>query len=329
MNCSNLTASCVNGSLTGDGACFAECCGVSCDDGISCNSIEIKYKCAGKYYHALATASADKRCGSLGSGWAKCSSDSNSNSGSGPTESWCWDGGCYDDQTEAQNAADAACESAQAACPDKDDINLNWHNMSCSGSADGGTADCPCPSTPFRGIKIKNQPITIQASGSCNPCYDVTITITTDYSCGIKKSRSGDDYYIPIADGCCCDGQDPAQVYASLSGGSSCELSLSWTSQSISPGDNIPFPSLSSGSGGGGNGANGGGGGGESKCSCSECSKECGSGSALWKKRLVGNKIKIQLNKEELANRLNNVLKFKIAKRAKRNGDGSRDIHTK
>ena len=47
------------------------------------------------------------------------------------------------------------------------------------------------------------------------------------------------------------------------------------------------------------------------------------------KKRLVGNKIKIQLNKEELANRLNNVLKFKIAKRAKRNGDGSRDIHTK
>lgn len=43
MSDCNLTATCVNGVWTGDGACFVNCCDVPCPD--SCDSVEFVYLC--------------------------------------------------------------------------------------------------------------------------------------------------------------------------------------------------------------------------------------------------------------------------------------------
>lgn len=146
-------------------------------------------------------------------------------------------------------------------------------------------------------IKLENsdsQFVFGQEGGTSVPCSTVTVTITTSNSCGISTGgKVGGSK-------CCCSGG--GNVTASLSGGEDCEITLSWTEQEGEDGDTISFPSLQP--------AN-------SCCSCTECGKTCGSNTPLWKKRLVGDKLRVNLDKKEFARRVNRLKKIRINKRIK------------
>lgn len=146
-------------------------------------------------------------------------------------------------------------------------------------------------------IKLENsdsQFVFGQEGGTSVPCSDVTVTITTSNSCGISTGGQVG------GSKCCCSGG--GNVSASLGGGGDCNITLSWTELEGEDGDTISFPELEIGN---------------TCCTCKKCETICGTNTPLWKKKLVGDKLKVNLDKKEFARRINRLKKIRINKRIK------------
>lgn len=153
------------------------------------------------------------------------------------------------------------------------------------------------PPMPSFELKEKENSNFIFAQGCSVPCASITVTITTSNSCGISLSGS-------VGGSKCCCSHGEGKVYASIGGGGACKASLSWTSQSVSNGGSVGFPSVNLGN---------------SCCGLWECKRICGSNTSLWNKNVKGNKLKITLNKKEFIKRINKLKAIRIQSRKKRN----------
>ena len=128
-------------------------------------------------------------------------------------------------------------------------------------------------------IKIKESEF-LFAQNCSIPCVTVTQTCVSGSACGMTQGC--EDY----CDDCCCPCS--GSVRCSVSGGGGCGVSSSGCGISV----------------------------GNSCCSCCEISRDCYSGGSLWNKRkLSNNKVKLVLNKREFIKRINNMKKFRIARR--------------
>ena len=126
-------------------------------------------------------------------------------------------------------------------------------------------------------IKIKDSEFVFAQSCSI-PCCTATLSGTSGSSCGMTESF--EDY----CDECCC----PCNGKVKCSGGGCCGASVKNCTLVIS----------------------------NPCCSCCEVSRDCDTGGSLWnKKKLKNNKIKLSLNKQEFIKRINNMKKFRIARR--------------
>ena len=129
-------------------------------------------------------------------------------------------------------------------------------------------------------IKIKDSEF-LFAQNCSIPCVTVTLTGTSASKCGMTESF--EDY----CDDCCC----PCDGKVKCSGGGGCSTSVRNCTLII----------------------------GNPCCSCCEVSRDCYSGASLWnKKKLSDNKVKLVLNKKEFIKRINNMKKFRIARRKRK-----------
>jgi hypothetical protein len=132
-------------------------------------------------------------------------------------------------------------------------------------------------------IKIKDTVFSFEANCSI-PCTTVTTSCTSGSKCGMTQNC--EDY----CDDCCCPCS--GSVKCSGGGGGGCKVSVGWCG-SITVGNGC--------------------------CSCCEVSRDCYTGASLWvKKKLSGNKTKMVLNKAEFVKRVNNMKKFRIARRKRK-----------
>lgn len=129
-------------------------------------------------------------------------------------------------------------------------------------------------------IKIKDSEFVFAQSCSI-PCVTVTLTGTSGSACGM--SESFEDY----CDDCCC----PCSGKVKCSGGGGCGASVRNCTLII----------------------------GNPCCSCCEVSRDCFTGGSLWnKKKLSNNRVKLSLNKKEFIKRINNMKRFRIARRKRK-----------
>lgn len=127
-------------------------------------------------------------------------------------------------------------------------------------------------------IKIKDDSIFAFAANCSIPCTTVTLRGTSGSDCGMTESF--EDY----CDDCCC----PCKGKVKCSGGGGCGTSVRNCTLII----------------------------GNPCCSCCEVERDCYTGASLWnKKQLSKNKVKVVLNKAEFIKRINNMKRFRIARR--------------
>lgn len=254
MSC-NLSAQCdENGNWIGDGACFVECCdNITCPDtNPRCSSVKFKYKCGGiiRYIQFswlgpmenVPDCSGDFQCPEpLNPGLNRCYGNFN----------------CY---YSIEEITQAMQETAACNCSGSDsDSGSNFDSgtlivyeeidspdfQSCS----HGGADCCCLVTDYS----SDSGSTTEACNSS--CHDVTITLSTQYECGIA-TNGPDSFYLVIPDGCCCKANPniAVEVTATIEGGEACLLSLkpegAWTGSGSSltglflPGSGLSPPGI-------------------------------------------------------------------------------------
>jgi len=155
----------------------------------------------------------------------------------------------------------------------------------------------PIPSFELGQDLIKNSNDFIFAQGCSVPCADITVSITTSNSCGISLSGQ-------VGGSKCCCSHGSGKAYASVSGGGDCSASITWTEIDVREGESIGFPQVTIGN---------------SCCTLLHCGTKCGSSTPLWKNKVIGNKLKITLNKKEFAKRINKIKSFRVAARKARN----------
>jgi hypothetical protein len=140
------------------------------------------------------------------------------------------------------------------------------------------------------------------AQGCSVPCANISVRITTSNSCGISLSGQ-------VGGSKCCCSHGSGKAYASYSGGGDCSASITWTEIDVRDGESIGFPQVTIGN---------------SCCSIWHCETKCGSSTPLWKNKVVGNKLKITLNKKEFAKRVNKMKEFRINSRNASNARNAR-----
>jgi hypothetical protein len=133
-------------------------------------------------------------------------------------------------------------------------------------------------------ITIKENSVFAFDANCSIPCATICTTCVSGSKCGMTQGC--EDY----CDDCCCPSS--GSVRCSVSGGGSCKVTVGWCG-SINVGNPC--------------------------CSCCEVSRDCYSGGSLWnKKELSSNKVKLVLNKTEFIKRINNMKKFRIARRRRK-----------
>jgi len=149
---------------------------------------------------------------------------------------------------------------------------------------------CTCPQ-PFRyqGF-ILNYENNLQAMNAA--CSEYTITITTDYECGLTGGTT-----VSLAP-CCCDGNLDTNTYTVSASSSGDCLEFQWDDTNIKVGQSRTITIVTG-----------------EDCECVYCGTECVPFSTPFIKKLEGNKIKLSLDKKQIQKRLNSIRKKIIKKR--------------
>jgi hypothetical protein len=149
---------------------------------------------------------------------------------------------------------------------------------------------CTCPQ-PFRyqGFLL-NYEEDLRAMNAA--CSEYTITITTDYECGLTGGPT-----VSLAP-CCCDGNFDTNTYTVSASSSGDCLEFEWDDTNIRIGESRTV-TITVGE----------------DCECVYCGTECVPFSAPFIKKLEGNTIKVSLDKKEIQKRLNSIRKKIIKKR--------------
>lgn len=149
---------------------------------------------------------------------------------------------------------------------------------------------CTCPqSFKYQGLSL-NYGNDLRAMNSA--CSEYTITITTDYECGLTGGTT-----VSLAP-CCCDGNFDTNTYTVSASSSGDCLEFEWDDTDIKIGQSRTI-SITTGE----------------DCECVYCGTECVPFSTPFIKKLEGNVIKVSLNKKEIQKRLNSIRKKIINKR--------------
>ena len=190
------------------------------------------------------------------------------------------------------------CKGAYAPdpCPEVTSSSFNFLNFLKRNANIFGKKKPNFPSFNLNQEKLSNSKefIFAQEGGCSIPCYSLSITVSTNNSCGIAT-----DGTVGGSKCCCsCEG-GKCKVYAS-GGGGSCEARPSWTEREVEDGESVGLPSIIVGN---------------DCCSCFEVKKVCYPINSLWIKRKVESKIQLILNKKEFINRANKLKKYRISRR--------------
>ena len=286
-NCS-LTASCSGGVWTGDGACFVNCCNVSCPNG--CDSIEVTYSC-GQILRPNASPSFDyPEC--------SCSGASMRYSVSGvsfaPNQHQIESAEAKEIESYKApnqiNIGDIANEYFQSYDEIKAQSHTNCANVTITINTDGacglynygsGAIGVPVDSCC---CKYNSSNVNYQASLTDNLSKCNFYLEWTTWTAPVNS-------YVPFPKLCSDDRLPGTNNCLTNDASNKCPTSgFYWT---YDPGA-------------------------VETCLCCLCEIKCNTGVSLWKKKIKNNKVIIKLNKAELANRVNKLMQYKIRMRMRK-----------
>jgi hypothetical protein len=151
---------------------------------------------------------------------------------------------------------------------------------------------CVCPDPPsYMGFKLNYKNIKILNAA----CTENTITITTDYECGLTGEKT-----VSLAP-CCCEGSFDTNTYTVSASSSGDCLEFEWDDTNIKIGEARTITVTIN-----------------EDCECVFCGAECVPQNSPFIKKIKGNKIKLYSDKQEIQKRIN-MIKKQIIKNNKKN----------
>ena len=287
-NCS-LTASCSGGVWTGDGACFVNCCNVSCPNG--CDSIEITYSC-GQILRPNASPSLDfPECSCSGAPMRYSVSGVSFAPNQHQIESSETKEIELSKAPNQINISDIANEYFQSYDEIKAQSHTNCANVTITINTDG-----PC------GLSYSALSVGVPAGDGCCCKYN---SPNVNYQASLTDNLSKCNFYLswttlsvptsyPVGFPQLCSkagiNSNPSDCTTTTAGDKCPSTGFYWSRD----------PALSE------------------ACLCCLCEIKCNTGVSLWKKKIKNNKIIIKLNKAELANRVNKLMQYKIKMRMRK-----------